>query len=83
MFSPFPWNSRYRSLPVQGLSGKSGQSPGGLDNYVNRMHGLPGHCPSFVLTELVNSLNQRTNGPVNAHLTSGPGIRSLSNFDQI
>ena len=27
--------------------------------------------------------NQRTNGPVNAHLTSGPGISTISNFNQI
>ena len=29
------------------------------------------------------NLDQRTNGPVNAHLTSGPGFSTISNFDQI
>ena len=29
------------------------------------------------------SINQSTNGPVNAHLTSRPGFSTINNFDQI
>ena len=30
---------------------------------------------------MLHQTNQRTNGPVNAHLTSGPGMSTISNFD--